>query len=116
MTKTYININGDIREVSSLKAPMDRTFRAAWQFDGDAVEIDMDTARKIHKDNLRAERTPLMDSLDVKFMKALEMGVDTKGVSTQKQALRDATKDERIVKAATPDELKSLSLDVLLGE
>ena len=116
MTKTYININGDVREASSLKTPMDRTFRAAWQFDGDAVEIDMDAARKIHKDNLRAERGPLMGSLDVKFMKKLEMGGDTKDVSTQKQALRDVTKDERIAKAATPDELKSLSLDVLLGE
>ena len=116
MTKTYININGDVREASSLKTPMDRTFRGAWQFDGDAVEIDMDTARKIHKDNLRADRAPRMASLDVDYMKALEQEGDTKAVTAQKKALRDVTKDERIVGAAAPDELKALSLDALLGE
>ena len=56
MTTTYININGDVRDASSLTVPADRTFRGAWQFSGDAVEIDMAAARDIHRDNLRAER------------------------------------------------------------
>ena len=41
---TYININGDVRDASSLTVPADRTFRGAWQFNGDAVEIDMTAA------------------------------------------------------------------------
>ena len=53
---TYININGDVREASSLTVPSDRTFRGAWTFNGNAVEIDMAAARNIHKDNLRADR------------------------------------------------------------
>jgi len=53
---TYININGDVRDASSITVPTDRTFRGAWTFNGDAVEIDMTAAREIHKDNLRAER------------------------------------------------------------
>ena len=113
MTKIYININDDVREASYLKVPADRTFRGAWQFDGEAVEVDMASAGKIHKDNIRADRAPLMDSLDVEFMKALERGVDTKAVTAKKQTLRDVTKDERIVNAATPDDLKALTLDVL---
>jgi len=53
---TYININGDVRDASSLTVPADRVFRGAWQFEGDAVEIDMAAARDIHRDNLRARR------------------------------------------------------------
>ena len=41
----YININGDVRDASSLTVPSDRTFRGAWQFNGDAVEVDMTKAR-----------------------------------------------------------------------
>ena len=49
MTTTYININGDVRDASSLTVPSDRTFRGAWSFNGDAVEVDMTAARDIHK-------------------------------------------------------------------
>jgi hypothetical protein len=113
MTTTYININGDVRDASSLTVPADRTFREAWQFNGAAVEIDMTAARDIHRNNLRAERKPLLDALDVDYMKALEQGGDTAAIAAQKQALRDVTADPRIDAAATPDELKALTLDVL---
>ena len=113
MTTTLININGDVRDASSLTVPADRTFRGAWQFNGAAVEIDMDVAKAIHKDNLRAERKPLLDALDVDYMKALETGGDAAAVAAQKQVLRDVTNDARIVAATTPDELKALTLEVL---
>ena len=112
---TYININGDVRDASSLTVPTDRTFRGAWQFNGDAVEIDMAAARDIHRDNLRAERGPLLDALDVDYMKALEDS-DTaaqQAIVGVKQVLRDVTVDARIDAAATPDELRALTLDVL---
>lgn len=38
--KTYININGDVRDPSALTVPQDRTFRSAWQLNGDTVEVD----------------------------------------------------------------------------
>ena len=113
MTTTYININGDVRDASSITVPTDRTFRGAWQFNGSAVDIDMAAARDIHRDNLRAERKPLLDALDVDYMKALEQGGDTAAIAAQKQVLRDVTDDPRIDAAATPDELKALTLDVL---
>jgi hypothetical protein len=110
---TYININGDVRDASSITVPTDRTFRGAWQFSGDAVEIDMVAAREIHRDNLRAERKPLLEALDVEYMKALEADTGTVNITAQKQKLRDVTEDARIEAAATPDELKALTLDVL---
>jgi hypothetical protein len=113
---TYININGDLRDASSLNVPQDRTFRGAWQFDGDAVEVNMTAAKTIHKDNLRAERAPEMDKLDVEFMRGLEQGVDVSAIAANKQALRDITKDARLDAATTPDVLKALDLVTLLGE
>jgi len=110
---TYININGDVRDASSLTVPTDRTFRGAWQFSGDAVEIDMAAARDIHRDNLRAERKPLLEALDVAYMRALEDDTGTVNITAEKQVLRDVTADPRIDAAATPDELKALTLDVL---
>lgn len=116
MTNTYININGDIRDAKSLNVPADRTFRGAWQFSGDAVEVDMTSAKAIHKDHLRAERAPKLEELDVEFMRGLEKGEDVSPVSAKKAALRDVTADARIEAATTPDELKALDLATLLGE
>lgn len=113
---TYININGDVRDASSLTVPNDRTFRGAWQFNGDAVDVDMAAAKEIHKDNLRAERAPRLADLDVAYMKALEAGSGAADIASQKQVLRDITSDARIEAAATPDELKALDLATLLGE
>ena len=113
---TYININGDVRDAASLTVPTDRTFRGAWTFNGDAVEVDMAAARDIHKDNLRSERKPRLADLDVAYMKALEAGSGAAEIATQKQTLRDITDDARIAAAATPDALKALGLATLLGE
>lgn len=113
---TYININGDVREASSLTVPADRTFRGAWSFNGDAVEVDMTAAKVIHKDNLRAERAPRLADLDVAYMKALEAGSGADAIAAQKTTLRDITADARIDAASTPDALKALDLTTLLGE
>ena len=113
---TYININGDVRDAASLTVPTDRTFRGAWQFNGAAVAIDMDAAKAIHKDNLRAERKPRLEALDVAYMKALEAGAGAAEIAAQKETLRNITDDARIAAATTPDALKALDLAALLGE
>ena len=113
---TYNNINGDVRDASSLTVPTDRTFRGAWQFNGDAVEVDMAAALAIHKDKLRAERAPRLDQPDIDFMQALEAGTSTTQIATDKQTLRDITDDARLAAATTPDALKALDLATLLGE
>lgn len=113
---TFIDINGDVRDAASLTVPQDRAFRGAWTFSGDAVEVDMPSALAIHKENLRSERQPMLEALDVEFMLALETGGDTAAVAAKKKALRDVTDDARLAAATTPDELKALTLATLLGE
>ena len=116
MTTTYININGDVRDASSLTIPSDRTFREAWQYNENVIEINMTKAKEIHRDNLRAERTPRLEALDVSYMKALEAGSGAAEIATQKQTLRDIIADARIDNAADADALKALDLATLLGE
>ena len=113
---TDININGDVRDAASLTVPTDRTFRGAWTFNGNAVEIDMTAALAIHKDNLRAERAPRLAALDVAYMKALEAGTGAAEIAAQKETLRNITDDARLAAATTPDALKALDLATLLGE
>ena len=119
MTTTYININGDVRDAASLTVPTDRTFRGAWTYNEAVIEVDMAKARDIHKDNLRAERKPRLEALDVDYMKALEAGSGAtadNAIASKKATLRDITDDYRIAAASTPEALKALTLAVLLGE
>ena len=113
---TYIKINGDVRDASSLTVPSARTVRGAWKFIGDVVEIDMAAAREIHKDNLRAERAPRLEVLDGDYMKALEAGSGADAVAAEKKTLRDITAAAKIANAADADALKALDLATLLGE
>ena len=74
------------------------------------INVNMDKAREIKKDMIRAERNPKLAALDVEFMRAVEAG-DTDAQATiaaKKQALRDATDDPAITAASTPDELKAV--------
>lgn len=74
------------------------------------IVVNMDKAREIKKDMIRAERNPKLAELDVQFMRAVEAG-DTAlqaEIAAKKQALRDATDDPAIANASTPDELKAV--------
>lgn len=115
MTTTLINVQGEVLDASSVTVPAFRDFRDAWVRDGDVIDTDMDKARDIQKDVIRADRAPMLDALDVETMKALESGADVSGIAAQKQTLRDITADPRIAAAATPEELKALTLDALLA-
>ena len=105
---TYINIAGESREASSLTVPGDRTFRNAWQFSGNVVEVDMVAARNIWRDRIRQARAPELEKLDTEFMKALESGASTTAITEKKQALRDAPALSSIDEATTPDALTAV--------
>jgi len=79
------------------------------------IFTDMTKAREIKRDQLRAERKPLLEQLDVEFMRAQEQGDQTKAdeIAAQKQALRDVTADPAIDAATTPDELKAARPEAL---
>ena len=75
-----------------------------------AIIINIDKAKDITKDRLRAERTPLLEAQDVAFQRALESGADTSTIVAEKQRLRDIT--NQVDTATTLDELKELSCQV----
>lgn len=107
--------------VSGLAEPLprDRIFRGAWRHDTGAnvVRVDMELARPIAVDRVRAARGPKLDALDTQYMRADETG-DTatkQSIAKRKQALRDATKDSRIAAAKTPDDLKA-AVDAVVAD
>ena len=85
------------------------------------IKINLDKAKEIQKDKLREARKPLLEKLDVDFVKALEIGGDTASIAAQKQALRDVTNlvTEAEITGTTVDEitteLKAIWDEELLG-
>lgn len=71
------------------------------------ITVDIDKAKALTKDRLRAERTPLLAAQDVLFQRALESNSDTAAIVAEKQRLRDIT--SQVDACTTTDELKALS-------
>jgi len=82
------------------------------------ININMDKARNIHRDKIRQARTKMFETADLAFMKAIERNDDlAKATATGvKQLLRDAPANPAIDSASTPDELKAVWNESLLGE
>ena len=73
-----------------------------------AIIVDINKAKDITKDRLRAERKPLLEVQDVAFQRALESGADTSAIVAEKQRLRDIT--TLVDTVNTVEELKSLEV------
>jgi|TARA_R100000149_G_C5840749_1_gene112892 hypothetical protein len=79
------------------------------------ITVNMTKAREIKKEQLRQERKPLLEKLDVQYMRAIESG-DTDeqaSIATKKQQLRDITADAGITNATTADQLKAVRPTIL---
>lgn len=86
----------------------DNDFFNAWELQGGAVVVNIDKAKALTKDRLRAERTPLLQAQDVLYMRALEQGQDTTAIVAEKQRLRDIT--NLADACTTTEELRALSV------
>lgn len=77
------------------------------------IIVNPDKAKAIWKDKWREARKPLLASLDIEFMKAVELADTEKQaeIAIQKQALRDVTQTEIV--GNTPEEIKSVWPSVL---
>lgn len=73
------------------------------------ITININKAKEITKERLRAEREELLKAQDVAFQRALESGADTAAIVAEKQRLRDITK--LADQATTLDELKSIKCE-----
>ena len=74
-----------------------------------AIIVDINKAKDITKDRLRAERKPLLEAQDVAFQRALESNADTSAIVAEKQRLRDIT--TLVNTANTIEELKALEIN-----
>jgi hypothetical protein len=72
------------------------------------LTVNFTKAQAITKDRLRADRGPLLASLDIEFQRALESGADTSDIVERKQELRDVT--IQVDSATTLDQLKAMEV------
>lgn len=98
---------GSIVIESSSLPNADNDFFNAWELHGETVVVNIDKAKALTKDRLRAERAPLLAAQDVLFQRALESSSDTTAIVAEKQRLRDIT--NLVDACTTTDELKALS-------
>lgn len=77
------------------------------------IIVNPDKAKIIWKDKWREARKPLLASLDIEFMKAVETANTEKQaeIASKKQALRDVTQTEIV--GNTPEEIKAVWPSVL---
>ena len=77
------------------------------------IIVNPDKAKVIWKNKWREARKPILASLDIEFMKAVETGNSEKQaeIASKKQALRDVTQTE--IAGNTPEEIKAVWPSVL---
>ena len=108
---------------ASFEVPLDTSHRIVEQSEADAANwdfrsawvdinftVDMDKARTIHMNNIRAIRDRELAAKDITFMRAVEAG-DTSAqstIATEKQTLRDIPQTFDITTGIdTPEKLKA---------
>ena len=72
-----------------------------------SIVVNFLKAQDITKNNIRKQRESLLVAQDVAFQRALETGADTSAIVTEKQRLRDITKQVDV--ATTLDQLKQIT-------
>lgn len=77
-----------------------------------SISINIDKAKDIWKDKWREARKPLLNALDIEFVRALESNdiIKQTEISAEKQALRDVTTIEL---PDTPEAIKDTWPDIL---
>lgn len=75
------------------------------------ITINLELAKNIWRDKLRQLRLPILNSLDILFLKSLESGdiEEQQRISNLKQLLRDITIDPRIQNAQSVEELSNIN-------
>jgi len=91
----------DHKIIDAGQIPEDKTFRDAWDIDGNGIKVDMKKARNIHMSRIREARNAALQKLDIEQLQG-------KDVSGRKQHLRDVPKKFDLTAAKTAEELKNL--------
>jgi hypothetical protein len=98
------NVNDAIKDVPQgieykivESVDIDNEYFNAYEFDAETgAKVNINKAKEIHLDKFRSARTPLIEKLDIDFMRAVEAGntVLQQEIAAKKQALRDVTKTD----------------------
>jgi hypothetical protein len=75
------------------------------------ITIDITKAKEVWKDKIREKRKPVLEQLDIDFVKAQETSSDTTSIVADKQTLRDLP--SQVDTATTTDEIKAVWNDML---
>jgi hypothetical protein len=86
----------------------DGDFFDAWEQARGVVTVNLNKAKAITKNRLRAARAPLLAAQDVLFQRALESGADTSAIVAEKNRLRAIT--DLADPCTTLAELRALSV------
>lgn len=92
---------GNIEDISDFDDFFFDTYRVS---SSGEVSVDFTKAKEIQKNKWRDLRAPILEKLDIEYMRALEVGDTSKQelIKSQKQALRDVTSIE------LPDSLEEI--------
>jgi len=73
---------------------LDNEYFDAFEYQNMGISCNIEKAKVIHLNKFRVARKPLLESLDVQYMKALEANDSVKAaeIAAKKQELRDVTK------------------------
>ena len=75
------------------------------------ITIDINKAKEVWKEKIREKRKPVLEQLDIDFVKAQETSSDTTSIVANKQTLRDLP--QQVDTATTVDEIKAVWNDML---
>lgn len=88
-------------------------FLPAYDYNNGDIKLNIEKAKEVQRNKWRQARKPILEKLDLEFMRALETGdiIKQKQIVEKKQALRDITKiplSENLedIKMAWPNILK----------
>lgn len=111
-----LNPQIEVKEIDAALLPT-REFRDAWVLEGDVIVEDLEKAKVIKLQEVRAEREPLLQELDKQFMQAIERGDDAERarVIAEKQKLRDVTEPLKGDAVKSVDELRGKKIEDFLN-
>ena len=78
------------------------------KLDDNKLTVNLDKAKETKKENLSAQRTPLLEAQDILFLKAQEDDSSTSAIVKEKNRLRDITKT--VDSCKTLDEVKAVTV------
>jgi hypothetical protein len=93
-------------------ADLDNEYFDAFEYQDLGISCNIEKAKQIHLNKFREVRAPLLQKLDVDYMKAIEVedSVAASAIAVKKQELRDVTKIEL---PSTLPEIKETWPDIL---